>query len=238
MDALTLIKVRQRLGLEFHDSDLLANALTPRMLRPPFESNPTFERLEFLGDAMIGAVVKAWLYDNRSEGPGRLTILFNALVSNQYLGRVSNEIGLLQLQIVEVNHLEYLLRLPKTTVLHRAADILEALVGSIFCDQGYAGAEKFILSTILPRLRELTQDGAVDNAKSMLQRMVMKDGGKDPVYHLIKCTERGPQGPIRTVKILSGERELARATGPTKVDAEVKAAKQALQRYYGIILDR
>jgi ribonuclease III len=236
MDVSRTTKASRRLGLEFHDLSLLDEALKPSKLEPPYEANPTFERLEFLGDAILGAVMKDWLYRNKPGGPGSLTVLFSNLVSNASLGAVSAELGLLELQTIHLADWQYLQRMHRTALLRWAANILEALIGAIFCDQGYVGAEQFILTDILPRLRQLTNDGIVLNPKGELQRLVVRSGGKDPVYRLLSQREGGSSGLRCTIAVYSGRQQLALATAPTRTLAEVEAAKNALRQHYGVAI--
>jgi ribonuclease-3 len=178
-----------------------------------------YERLEFLGDAMLGAVIASHLYIEVPSGDeGYLTKMRSKIVSREHLNELGRELNLISL--VES-------KIPKGQFgdnIH--GNLFEALVGAIFLDRGYKYCEKFIYKTvIIPYVDIETLEGKVISYKSLLiewcqkekktfEYNVYEDTGNDDVRHF-------------SVKLSINNKVIAKARATSKKKAEEKASKRA-----------
>ena len=220
-------KLEKLIRYEFKNKDLLKEALTHRSyinenLDWSFSNN---ERLEFLGDAVLELIVTEILfqkYPNFDEG--QLTTFRAALVNYQMLAEVSKEFKL-------ENFL--LLSHGETKDVGRARDVIlanafEALVGAIHLDSGYNQAKKFIDGFVMPHLKEVIEKELYKDAKSLLQENTQAALKLTPIYKVLE--EVGPDHKkLFTVGVYFGDKLIAVGQGFSKQDAEVEAAKKALQ---------
>ena len=182
--------------------------------------NPmNYERLEFLGDAMLGAVISKHLYTRVPEGDeGYLTKMRSKIVSRKHLNELGKDLGLVQ--FVES-------RIPQNHFgdnIH--GNVFEALVGAIYLDRGHKYCEKFINDRVIEPYVDIEQlEGKVMSYKSLViewcqkQKMpfqyeVYEDTGNDSVRHF-------------AVKLFIDQRMLAKARATSKKKAEEKASKRA-----------
>ncbi len=212
-------------GYEFHDKKLLRSALThPSAV----EGEPvwaSYERLEFLGDSILGAIVANVLFDAYPEfDEGKLTRLKVSLVAGATLSEVGNELGLGECIIFGASETGTGAR-----GMHSALEnVYEALVGAMFLDGGRAPAEAFIIRTLRPHLAADRAEHP-DNPKSYLQECVQGDGGEPPAYKVIDTA--GPaHDPTFTAVVLVGGARQGKGCGSSKKEAEAAAARDALER--------
>lgn len=234
-----LRELEAALGHTFHEPGLLTRALTHRSLvhEQNGEGNADNERLEFLGDAVLGLVVAESLFGLHPEWrEGELTRMRAQLVSRQHMADVAASLELGRyLRLSKGEDRTGLRR--KGTVLSNA---MEAVLGAIFLDGGLdpvrafvkrqvmgAGAEKLAL--------ELNSGAALGNYKSALQEQLQAAHAGIPVYKV--KSESGPDHRKRflvevRLKPAEGEpgKALARGVGTTKKHAEQDAARRALRR--------
>ena len=190
------------------------------------ESN---ERLEFLGDAVLGAAVAERLYrrfPDRDEG--FLTRTRANLVNGKTLATFATEIGLAPLVLLSEN-MEGSGGRTNTTIL---ADAFEAIVGAVYLDQGFAAARAFV-NAVLAKCVDL--DAAAEqrtNYKSQLLEYVQARALGQPTYEVV--SEEGPSHDRRfTVAAMVGERSLGTGEARSKKQAEQEAARQALAALRG-----
>ncbi|MDA0271536.1 MAG: ribonuclease III [Chloroflexi bacterium] len=217
-----------RLGVPFDSVDLLRTALThPSYTNEhPEDDLPTNERLEFLGDAVLGMIVAERLYQ-RFPGvqEGRLTEWRSALVCGPTLSRVATE----QLDLGRWMRLgrgeEQTGGREREGNLERA---YEAIVGAVFLDRGLDVAREFVARTLGEEFDALERDPGVLNPKGTLQQVAQDDYGR-PEYALV--AQEGPEHDRRfTVEVrLQGE-TLGIGHAGSKQEAEKEAARQALSR--------
>jgi ribonuclease-3 len=232
------------LGHKFSSSELLVRALTHRSLAHQLaqagSSKKTApadnERLEFLGDAVLGLVVAEALFALHPEWrEGELTRIRSRLVSRQHMAKVAEEIDL-------GKHLR-LSRSEESSGLRRRSTVLsntmEAVMGALFLDAGLEPVRLFVRGKVMAeeaeRLAvELRSGEALGNYKSALQERLQAAGAGAPVY-LIK-SESGPDHHKRFLVEVRQKGEagqkgkpLARGMGRTKKDAEQDAARRALE---------
>jgi ribonuclease III len=218
--------LQDRLNVRFGDEALLRMALThPSYTNEhPQEALVTNERLEFLGDAVLGFVVAEVLYHRYPEmEEGRLTEWRAQLVCGPTLARVSSSLGLGAALLLGRGE-ESTGGRTREGNLERA---YEALVGAIMLDQGLDGARAFALRTLHDEFRLLEQDPALLNPKGALQQLVQGELGRP---HYVTTAESGPDHDREfTVEVRIDGEVVGTGTARTKQQAEKDAALQAIQ---------
>ncbi|NLS93333.1 MAG: ribonuclease III [Planctomycetaceae bacterium] len=214
---------QERLEYRFKDQELLRAALTHASgAEHRLASN---ERLEFLGDAILGAIVCELLYRQYPDYlEGDLTKIKSVVVSRQTCARISAALGL-----------EEVLILGKGMTTHPSipssllADVFESLIAAVYLDGGSEAARQFVVRHIEPEI-EATVDGATGgNYKSLLQQLAQREHGTTPTYQLLD--EKGPDHS-KCFKICAqvGRRRYQAAWGRNKKEAEQRAARNALSQ--------
>lgn len=217
--------LEQKTGHIFTDYDRLQRALTHASARPSSSSN--YERLEFLGDRVLGLVVAQMLFaDFPDADEGELSVRLNSLVSAEACASVADEIGLGDLIYTGAD----IKSLNDKRLLNVRADVIEALIATIYLDGGLEAAQQFIQRYWEPRSRE-TGAGRRD-AKTELQEWAHQQGpqGKlQPVYTIQSRT--GPDHePVFIIKVAIAGFEPAAGAGRSKRIAEQDAAETFLYR--------
>ena len=217
-----------RLGYRFRDAGLLEQALRHRSYANEHDVDALDcnERLEFLGDAIVGALAARMAYERYPQrDEGWLTDARSRLVRNATLGRLAGGLGI-------GAHLEMGAGIERDggrgrpVVLARA---LEAVIGAIWLDGGDEAARAFVERLLVDELEELEREGAVGNPKSRLQELAQSERGTTPRYAMISAT--GPDHDRSfTVMVMLGGEEIARGAGKSKRAAEMEAAAAALER--------
>ena len=182
----------------------------------------SYDRLEFLGDRVLGLVVAVWLFERFPDEPeGQMSKRFNALVSRETCAEVGRALGV-------PGHI----RLGKQAREDRASesdnvvgDVVEALIGALFLDSGFDAAKAFIRSAWAPYVD--SQKGAPQHPKSALQELAADRGLAPPHYELVSRTglHHAPTFRIRVAIKGGGEAE---ADGASKQEAETAAASALL----------
>ena len=214
-----------RLGHVFADPELLIRALTHASLSS--DTRPDNQRLEFLGDRVLGLVMaEAVLEHDRSAPEGRLAPRFNALVRKETCADVARQIDLgvvLKLGKSEM----------KTGGRRKDAllgDAMEAVIAAVYRDAGHAVARDLILRLWGPRIAAVEDDAR--DAKTALQEWAQARGQTPPVYS--ERSRSGPDhAPVFTVEAQMQSGETARAEARSKRHAEQAAAKALLDRLGG-----
>jgi len=220
-------KLESKIKFQFNNQDLLQTALTHRSYLNENRSYrlPHNERLEFLGDAVLELVATEYLYRNFPNPEGELTNFRSALVNYRLLSEIAKEMDLEN--FILLSHGE-----SKDTGRARQvilANALEALIGAIYLDQGMAAATTFIESFVLDKLPAIINNEAYLDPKSKLQEFVQERLAITPIYKVI--SESGPDhAKIFLVGVYVSDRLIGEGAGPSKQDAEVEAAKNALQK--------
>ena len=215
-----LAVLQQALGVSFNDASLLEQALVHSSY---INENPGFtltsnERLEFLGDAVLGLVVAEKLYQDFPHfSEGEMTQLRAALVRGDTLARMARTIGL-------GDHL-YLGKGEETSggrqKTANLAAVLEAVIAAVFLDRGTATARDFILRLLDVEMpKAVSQDAWVDH-KSELQELIQAREQQAPTYHVIETA--GPDHDRRfTVEVRLGGAVLGRGSGKSKKQPRLK----------------
>lgn len=219
--------LEKSIGLKFNNKDLLQQALVHRSY---LNENPDFhlkdnERLEFLGDAVLEMVVTEYLYQNYPNPEGELTNWRAALVNTKMLSEVANQLGV-------NNHLLLSRGEAKDTGRARQyilANTFEALIGSIYLDQGYQTIDQFIKKHILKKLPQIIKNKLYQDPKSRFQEEAQDRFGITPVYEVIK--EWGPDHAKQFIVGVYLNQELAaQGEGASKQEAQEKAAQAGLEK--------
>ena len=211
--------VRDALGHDPKDLPLFELALTHSSL-----GGGSYERLEFLGDRVLGMVIARALYERYpSEPEGNLSKRYNALVDRDTCAENGREIGV-----------PALIRLGKQAREDRASqsdnvvgDVVEALIGALFLDGGMEAAERLILKLWEPDLSN--QRRAPQHPKSALQELAAARGVKAPLYEVVSRTG-AHHAPKFTVRVSVPKLGEASAEGTSKQEAETAAATALLSQ--------
>ena len=215
-------RAEQLLGHTFKDPELLVTSLThSSVANTRVESN---ERLEFLGDAVLGMVVCEELYRRFGEWlEGDLTKVKSVVVSRRICAEIADEIGLTDLLILG-NGVGVKAALPTSL---RAA-VFEAVIGALFLDGGLDPAKRFILATMSSHLDRSAASQTHDNFKSALQQYAQRRLSATPHYESLD--EQGPDhSKCFEICVVIGSERFPSAWGPSKKEAEQEAAKKALE---------
>lgn len=216
--------LQQNLGVRLRNPQLLATALTHRssIARGPLES---YERLEFLGDAVFSLVVAEYLYRKFPELPeGELSHRRALLVNRQRLADAARRAGIAELSEV-VRLREELGERAEDSVL---ADILEAVVGAVFLDRGYRVAARVVRTVLKNDFRLLDAPAVPADPKSFLQQLTQMRWRELPTYTTWRCDGDDHSPRFESIVSVHGI-EAGHGTGTSKKDAERAAAAQALE---------
>ncbi len=214
----------------FNNPQLLTTALTHRSaLNEPVSSGTTsktsYERLEFLGDAVLELIVTRYLFDRLPQKrEGSLTYLRSALVRTETLAEVAQELELGKRLYISKGEEHSGGR----TNFGLLADVFEAVVGALYLDQGLQETQSFVLSCLLPKLKIIRARKNFKDPKTTLQETVQAMGFAVPEYSLIKA--EGPDHNVKfEIEVKVGGKVRGRGVGSSKQRAQQKAAEQALE---------
>ena len=211
-----------RLGHEFQRPELLIRALTHPSISTP--QRPDNQRLEFLGDRVLGLIVaEALLLADKSASEGQLAPRFNALVRKETCAEVARDIGLGD--VLRLGRSEMLSGGRRKDAL--LGDAMEAVIAAIYRDSGFEAAQRVVLRLWGDRIAQVRPDAR--DAKTSLQEWAQARGLPPPSY--VELSRSGPpHAPIfnLVVRLASGEEEPA--TGTSKRAAEQDAARALLTR--------
>lgn len=218
------------LGMKFKDNTLIHEALTHSSFinENPGTTLTSYQRLEFLGDAVLGSIIALELFLRFPRmGPGELTSLRAGLVQSQSLAEIASELGLGDYLDMgrgeEANG--------GRTRRSNLEDALEAVLGAIYLDQGPDITRRIVLEWMGDKLITLDCEGAMRHPKSLLQEMVQARKGRTPKYQVSSvCQLDGAQ--IYTIDVMIGEHVMGTGVGASKSEAEKLAASHALEQFF------
>jgi ribonuclease-3 len=219
-------ELQENLKVKFNNPDLLVSALTHRSY---LNENRDFhlphnERLEFLGDAVLELVATRHLYDNYPHPEGELTNFRSALVNYRMLSEIAKRLGLEKFLQMSRGEAKDIGRARQVIM----ANAIEAVIGAIYLDQGYEGAQEFILREIMVELPAIINQGSYLDPKSKLQEIVQEKKGVTPSYAVL--SESGPDhDKVFLVGVYLAKTKVGEGKGPSKQEAEVAAAENALK---------
>jgi ribonuclease-3 len=211
--------IMDKLGHRPNDISLFERALTHSSL-----GRDSYERLEFLGDRVLGLVVGRWLYERFAAEPeGQLSRRYNALVARETCAAIGRELGV-----------PALIRLGKQARDDGASDsdnvvgdVVEALIGALLLDGGIDAADAFVRRAWAPHLDR--QGRAPEHPKSALQELAAARGYATPAYEILarSGTQHAPRFTVRVAIRNAGD---ATGEGSTKQEAETAAATALLEK--------
>lgn len=212
----------QRLGHHFNRPELLLRALTHASRASP--GSPSNERLEFLGDRVLGlAMATALMQTDRTAAEGQLAPRFNALVRQETCAEIARDLGLGD--VLRLGRSEMLSGGRRKEAL--LADAMEAVLAAVYLDAGFDAARDLILRLWGERI--LTAEDRIANPKSTLQEWLQGRGDPPPDY--LELTREGPpHAPLFTVEARLQDGTAARGQGASKRAAEQAAAQALLAR--------
>ncbi len=221
-----LERCQQRIGYRFNDPNKLEEALTHASgAEHRLVSN---ERLEFLGDAILGAVVCELLFQQFPDYlEGDMTKIKSVVVSRQTCAKISEALGMQEFLILGKG-----MTTDPTVPMSVLADVFESLIAAIYLDGGDPAARQFIERYIGPEI-ELAAAGELGcNYKSLLQQLAQRDHSSTPNYLLLD--EKGPDH-CKCFKIAAqvGNSRYSPTWGRSKKEAEQRAAHNALSEING-----
>lgn len=226
-----LLALQDSLGIAFNDQSLLEQALVHRSY---LNENPEFplpsnERLEFLGDSLLGFVIAEELYRRFPHlSEGEMTRLRSVLVRMETLARLASSLQL-------GAHLYLGWGEEASGGRERPSNLartLEAVVGAVLIDQGFDVAKEFVLRIFEEEILSAIENGLTTDYKSRLQEVVQARHHVTPTY--ITTREEGPDHDKEfTVEVMVGRRVVGRGRGKSKRMAEMEAARIALEEFFG-----
>jgi len=215
-----MTSIEEVLGYSFRNKERLREALTHKSYSSESGFSKHNERLEFLGDSVLGLVVSCYLFKRYpANDEGYLSKIKSALVSRPSLSKWAAELGLGQHLLLGAGE-NLAGGKGRSSILSNA---LEALIGAIYIDGGLASAEKFITAWLAVQKAELLQT----DYKSVLQERIQKKHKTPPEYEVM-----GTQGPehdkVFAIRVRIGKKILGLGYGKNKKEAEQSAAECAL----------
>jgi ribonuclease-3 len=221
MDEETLQQIEQIIGYKFSNRNLLSKAFAhSSAVDDRLFSN---ERLEFLGDSVLAAVICRALFEQfPGYMEGDLTKIKSMLVSRRTCARVTKRLGLHEFLKIGKG-----MASSRALTSSLAASLLEAVIAAIYIDGGFDAAGSFILRTFAPEIDRTDAEQSHGNFKSLLQQYAQQQLNTTPDYVLLD--EKGPDhDKCFELEVVIAERHFPSAWGTNKKEAEQKAAFNAL----------
>jgi ribonuclease-3 len=219
--------LEQRLGVTFKNADFLQMALvhSSYVNENPAAAPESNERLEFLGDAVLGLAIADELFAAfPGQDEGKLTEMRAHLVRRDTLAQAAERMKLGDDLLLGRGEDEGGGRSRPTNLSH----IYEALVGAIFLDQGLAPARDFVLRSLEDEIEAVKDAGSPLDAKSRLQELCQSQFQSTPIYELVESEGPDHAREFTVVAIVDGKTR-GTGTGPSKQQAEKRAAREALR---------
>ena len=221
------MELEEKIGYKFKNKRLLETALTRRSYCIERKLKEYNQRLEFLGDSVLGLAIAEEIYKRfPNDKEGELTRLKAAVVCEQSLAIVANKLELSK--YLHIGRGELMLGIEKLD--STTSDTMEAVFGAVFLDSDFETAKKVVLNLMGDRIVTSLETLAEGDTKSALQELVQKKSKIDLEYTLI--SEEGPEHNKRFVSSVSHMgKVLGTGEGKTKKASEKEAAKNAIRDY-------
>jgi ribonuclease-3 len=219
---------QQILGVRFKDTSLLEQALvhSSYVNENPGAAQASNERLEFLGDSVLGMVIADRLYKRYPHhSEGEMTKMRSALICSDTLRNIAESINL-------GDHIYLGKGEEASGGRHKTANLagtMESLIAAVFLDQGLEATRDFILRLFGAELEKLADNDTLIDYKSQLQQLYQSRYKKTPVYHTTETAD-AKQGRMFVAEVTVDETVLGRGSGRNKKTAETRAARSALEK--------
>lgn len=216
-------ELQTRLGYFFKDLSLLRRALTHSSWTNMNPGDDHNERLEFLGDAVLGFAVTSHIFEEYPDlAEGKLSKLRAAVVSTDSLGQVAREIGLDKHILKDDKSVR---NIADSSIM---GNTVEALIGAVYLDGGAKAAKKVALSLVISEIQRAAQQPGGKDWKTLLQERLAKEMRRRPDYVVVSQGTSAEPRFLATVRL--GGKEIGRGEGGSKKQAEQEAAKRALSQ--------
>jgi len=225
MPNLNKAEIEKVLQTPINNPDLYLSAFTHRSYLNENRSFslPHNERMEFLGDAVLELAATEYLFRNYPHPEGELTNFRSALVNYKMLSEIARRLGLEKYLLMSRGEAKDTGRARQVIL----ANCIEAVIGAMYLDSGYQTCTNFIGREILVELPKIIEGETYLDPKSRLQELVQEKSGITPTYGVV--SETGPDhNKTFVVAAFVGNDEVGRGTGPSKQEAEIAAAENAL----------
>lgn len=217
--------LQKNLGYQFKNIDLLKTALTHRSSLNEPGITQSYERLEYLGDAILEMLITDYLFHTYKQADeGYLTTARSVIVRTKSLSSLALKLGLPQYLYMSKGE-EAGGGKKNFSILE---DSLESLIGALYLDGGLEAAKQFFTDQLIPHAQKLLKNSQLKDSKSLLQEKVQSQGLNSPIYKIIK--ESGPDHQKKfTIAVFIKNKRIALGNGKNKQEAEQQAAQQALK---------
>lgn len=216
------------LSIKFNDIELLDLAFHHRSYSNENVQHKRYnnERLEFLGDSVLGMATAAFLYADMAENPeGDLAKIKAQVVSEKTLAPIGLSIGIDKMLVLGKGE-EMTNGRKKPAII---ADCVEAVIGAYYIDSGYEKARDFVLHFIIPEIRKVQDHKGNQDYKTLLQEYFQKQSKKTPFYELVK-TEGPDHDQTFYMSVRLGDKVYGPKTGKSKKEAEQSVAEYAYRQ--------
>ena len=221
-----LAELEALLQVKFNDRSLLQRAITHHSCCPETAIRDSYDTLEFLGDAILGAHVVEYIYRNFPDASeGGMTALKSEVVSRRILSKIGQEIGLFSYIRVDLANMRTFNERSRDSL---CTDVLEAIIGAIHLDQGPEVARDFVARTILPIVPYLSKQTLDTNPKGRLQKIVLQRSNSLPRYRVLEQSGRN-NDRVFTVGVFEHEFLLGLGKASSIKEAGRIAAREALE---------
>ncbi len=224
--------IEKRIGYLFNDKTLIDLAFTHKSIN----AATNYERLEFLGDAIIGAIVSEYLYLNFNDlNEGELSRYRAVLVSQDGLYEIAKKLKISEFILKEQDK-----TVVKTSNINKRiiSNVYEAVIGAVFLDSSYEESRKILLSHIHKFNSDINNEISKNtDFKTVLQELVQKEIGKTPEYIIVK-KDGPPHNTVFTICVKINEEIFGYGKGSSKKAAEQSAAKKTVQKFLEKINDK
>ncbi|MGB9598566.1 MAG: ribonuclease III [Minisyncoccales bacterium] len=219
--------LESKLNIFFENKNLLFNAFCHRsFLNETNSPFPSYENLEFLGDAVLSLIITEYLYLHfyQTKKEGELSYLRAFLVNKNKLAECSRKLGFDKYLLLSVGEEKAGGRKNDNLL----ANVFESFLASLYLDKGYKICQKFVEQHLILNSLEEIKKGKIKDFKTMLQEKAQKILGETPVYKLIQ--EWGPDhNKFFLVGVFLGKKKIAQGEGRSKKEASEQAAQKALE---------
>lgn len=219
---------QKKLGIRFRDIFLLNHALVHGSFANEMKNIPNNEKLEFLGDSVLGLAISAYLYQKWPEfNEGQMTMMRSYVVSEQSLSNLALQLGVDQVILVSRGE-ENSGGRKKRAIL---ADAMEAIIAAYFLDAGFPRSQQAIVRWLEPVVQTVRENRHKKDYKSLLQQRVQQTLHANPTYHLLKRS-----GPAHKqeffIEVVINDQRYGPGRGYSKKAAEQQAAALAYKAFF------